>query len=151
MNQEPLPCMTPKELATRWFEEIWNAKNPENIKQWMSPDAVGITEAGEVRGPEAFRSQVYEPLVAAFPDFRVVCEAIVAEGEDVMMRWSVTAKHLGPFLHLAATGKSVRFYGMTWLRVREGKVIAGADSYNFHGLIDFLSSGTPSASIIAES
>ena len=147
MNPDNHPCMTPKELATRWFEEIWNAKNPEKIKEWMTPDAVGITEGGEIRGSEDFLKLVYEPLVEAFPDFRVECEAMVAEGEDVMLRWTVTARHLGPLMDLAATGKSVRFHGMTWLRVRDGKVIGGADSFNLHGIMSFLSSGVPSSSV----
>ena len=147
MTAENQPCMTPKELATRWFEEIWNAKNPDLIRQWMAPDAVGITEGGEIHGPDDFHKLVYEPLVQAFPDFRVECEAIVAEGEDVMTRWVVTARHLGPFMDLAPTGKSLRFHGMTWLRVRNGKVIGGADSFNLHGIMNFLASGTPTTSV----
>ena len=147
MNPPSQPCMTPKELATRWFEEIWNAKNPDLIRQWMAPDAVGITEGGEIHGPDDFHKLVYEPLVQAFPDFRVECEAIVAEGEDVMTRWVVTARHLGPFMDLAPTGKFLRFHGMTWLRVRHGKVIGGADSFNLHGIMNFLASGTPTTSV----
>jgi hypothetical protein len=40
----------PKEIAQRWFDEVWNRKNPAVIDELMAPDVKGITEAGEMLG-----------------------------------------------------------------------------------------------------
>jgi steroid delta-isomerase-like uncharacterized protein len=139
--------MNSKQLAHRWFEEIWNKKNPAVIDELMDPEAVGITEGGEIKGPASFRTMVYEPLVAAFPDVKITVDGMIAENDEVVIRWTVLATHKGALMHLAASNKRVKFSGMTWQRFRGEKIIAGSDSYNLHGLLAFLSSGTESVSV----
>lgn len=139
--------MNAKQIAQRWFEEVWNRKNPAVIAELMDPSAEAFAEGGTIRGPDEFRSAIYEPLVAAFPDVRIAIDGLVAENDEVVVRWTVTATHQGPLAGINPTGKQVRFSGMTWQRVRQGKIVAGSDSYNFHGLLAFLSTGTESASV----
>lgn len=141
--------MTNKELALKWFEELWNRKNPAVLAELMDPSAVGTTEGGEIRGPAQFRSAVYDPLVKAFPDLRVRIDSVIAEGAEVMLRWTVVATHTGALLHIPASGRKVLFTGMTWLTFRNGKVVSGADSYNLHGLAAYLSGGPASATVRA--
>ena len=57
--------MTPKELATRWFTEIWNGRNPGVIHELMHPECLGHTEAGTLVGPDAFVTHMYEAFTAA--------------------------------------------------------------------------------------
>jgi hypothetical protein len=63
--------MDTKELACRWFEEVWNKRNAAVIAEMMDEKATGVSEGGEIKGPDAFRTMVYEPLVQAFPDAKV--------------------------------------------------------------------------------
>jgi len=35
-----------KELAKRWFEEVWNKGRREAIAEMLAPDAVSIRDAG---------------------------------------------------------------------------------------------------------
>ena len=139
--------MDNKQVARRWFQEVWNNKNPAVISELMDASAVGVTEGGEIKGPDQFRAAVYEPLVQAFPDAKISLDGLIAEGDDVVIRWTVTATHKGPLMHLEPTERRVRFSGMTWQRFRDGKIVGGSDSYNFHGLIAFLSSGDECASV----
>lgn len=139
--------MNPKALAERWFEEMWNRRKPELIDEMMSPEAVGLCEGGEVRGPADFRRMVYEPFVATFPDMKIGLGLMVAEGEDVIVRWTVTGTQQGAMMHVPPTGRKVRFDGMTWLKVRDGKIIGGADSFNLHGVVDYLATGVATASV----
>lgn len=141
--------MTTKQMALRWFDEVWNKKNPSAISDLMDAKAVGTTEGGEIRGPAEFRSAVYEPLVKAFPDVKVKIDSVIAEGNEAMLRWTVVATHTGPLAHVPPSGKKVKFNGMTCLTFRDGKVVSGADSYNLHGLVAYLSGGPASATVRA--
>lgn len=139
--------LAPKAIARRWFEHVWNRKNPVVLTELMDPSAVGITEGGPIRGPDEFRTHVFEPLSKAFPDFRVSIDGMVSEGNDVMLRWSFKATHGGPFGPVPASGRRVACSGMTWLKCRKGKIVGGSDSYNLHGLIAYLSSGAECATV----
>lgn len=139
--------MNTKQLAQKWFEEVWNKKNGAFIAEMMDPSVVGVTEGGEVRGPADFKQKVFEPLVQAFPDVKVTVEGIISEGDEAAVRWTVSATHKGVLMHLAATGKRVKFSGITWLKFKNGRIVGGSDSYNLHGLIGFLTDGTESASV----
>ena len=139
--------MDTKQLAQRWFDEVWNNKNPAYIAELMDASAIGLMESGEITGPEEFKALVFEPLVAAFPDVKVTVDRMIAEKDDVAVKWTVSATHGGPLMHFAATGERVKFSGSTWLTFKNGKIIAGSDSYNLHGLFAFLSSGAECASV----
>jgi C-1 hydroxylase len=78
----------------------------------LPDDAVGHLEHGDTVGPDAF-AQVHRAFLTAFPDLRVTVAGTVAEGEDVVIRWTVSATHRGEFVGIAATGKPVRICGMT--------------------------------------
>lgn len=139
--------MTTKDLALRWFEEIWNRKNAAVIHEMLDAAGIGCTEGGTVVGPEAFVAEMFEPLNAAFPDLQLTLHGIVADGDDAVARWTATATHAGPLGPIPATGKKVRFSGMTWLRFRDGKVVEGADRWNQHGLLALLSTGAETATV----
>jgi steroid delta-isomerase-like uncharacterized protein len=139
--------MTTKDLALRWFDEIWSRKNPGAIHEMMAPEGVGCTEGGVVIGPEAFVEEMFKPLNAAFPDLHLTLHGVIAEGDDAVVRWTAVATHAGPLGGIPATGKKVTFSGMTWLRFRDGKVIEGADRWNLHGLLGLLTTGAEAATV----
>lgn len=149
MKPKKKRVLAPKAIARRWFDQLWNRKNPAVIAELMSPSAVGRTEGGEIRGPAEFRSKVFEPLTRAFPAFRMKLDGLFAEGENVAIRWTFIATHDGPFGDLAATGRTAICSGMTWLKCRNGKIVGGSDHYNLHGLVGYLSGGPASATVRA--
>ena len=120
-------------LARRWFEEGWNQRKPGVVTELFAPDGVGYMEgpAGdvEIRGPEMFL-QARAALLEAIPDLAVTVDGTVAQGDDVVVRWTANGTHRGEGLGIPATGKTVRFRGMSWLRFRDGKVVSGWDAWN---------------------
>ena len=58
----------------------------------------------------------------AFPDMRWVLQEQVAEGDKVVTRFEWTGTHRGPFLGVAATGRSVRVWGIVIDRLDGGKL-----------------------------
>ena len=137
--------MSPKQLALRWFDEVWNRKNVKSIHELMEPSAAAYTEGGAVVGPERFEQEMYQPLSRAFPDLTVTVDGVIEEGEEVAVRWTAQGTNTGDFPGVPATGRAVRFSGMTWLRVKDGKLVEGWDRWNVQGLITLLSQGVPCA------
>ena len=112
-------------VVKRWFDEVWNQRRSETIDELVTAESVCFTDAGPVRGPAEFRQKQFEPFVAAFPDLRVKVEAAIAEGDQVVVRWTAAATHTGDGLGMPATGRPVAFRGMTWVVVRDGKLGEG--------------------------
>lgn len=126
-------------LARRWFEEIWNQRRTETIYELLAPNGIGYLETGDVVGPEQFH-QVYQEFVTAFPDIALTIEEVVSEGESVVVRWKAAGTHKGVGFGLKASSeKKVGFRGMTWMHIRDGKIVEGWDSWNQTGLFQELS------------
>lgn len=138
MNRE---CET---ICRRWFEEVWNERRIGTIDELMKPDSVGHMEGGDVKGPEEFK-KVHGEFLSAFPDLKVQIDDVVSDGETVVARWSVRGTHRGEGFGLAVSGLPVSFRGMTWLRVRDGKILEGWDNWNAGALMQTLSAGSAAA------
>jgi predicted ester cyclase len=89
-------------IARRWFDDNWNRRRDTVIDELLTPATVGHMQGGDVRGPEEFKA-VRAALLGAFPDLRLVIEDIVVEGSQAVVRWNVTATHLGDHLGFAAS------------------------------------------------
>jgi len=126
-----------RRLATRWFEEVWNARREAMIDEVIRPDSLGHMEGKDVLGPIEFRTQ-RAALLEAFPDLSVVVEATTAEGDVVVVRWKAGGTHLGQASGIPATGTPVAFRGMTWFVIRAGRFIEGWDAWNQGALVESL-------------
>jgi steroid delta-isomerase-like uncharacterized protein len=74
-----------------------------------------------VTGTEALK-QVWVTLLRAFPDLHVAIEDVVAEGDKVVFRNTVTGTHLGEYRGLAPTGRSVTYGEIFILRFADGRI-----------------------------
>jgi steroid delta-isomerase-like uncharacterized protein len=110
-------------LARRWFDEVWNVRREETVRELMGAVCEGHMEGGlEVHGPEDFIA-ARAALLEAFPDFRVTVEDVIAEGDDVAVRWSASGTHLGGSLGFPASSPPAAFRGITWLTFRDGRIV----------------------------
>jgi steroid delta-isomerase-like uncharacterized protein len=118
-----------RELARRWFLEVWNERRSDTIEELAHPQCAGHHEGQESRGPrdiEAMRAQ----LVHLMPDLHVVIEEIIAEGDNAVVRWRFEGTHCGEMPGVPATGRRCGFAGITWLKFRHGQVVEGWDRWN---------------------
>ena len=72
---------------------------------------------------------------AAFPDAKIVVEDTIAEADKVVIRWSGSATHKGPFLDIPPTGKRVTLEGITIFRVVKGRVAEQWGELNLLGIL----------------
>ena len=124
-------------LVRRWFEEVWNKGRAEAIEEMFDEEGVAhglADESGaELRGPAHFRA-FHGRFREAFPGVEVVVEDAISEGDRVAARCTVRARHEGDSLGFAATRRPVEFTGMTFARVRGGKIVEAWNNFDFMAL-----------------
>ncbi len=62
-------------------------------------------------------------FLGAFPDLQVTVEDLIAEGDKVVGRLTVTGTHQGELMGIPATGKKVSFSEIHIVRISNGKVV----------------------------
>jgi steroid delta-isomerase-like uncharacterized protein len=76
----------------------------------------------EATGPAALK-EVFARLHGAFPDLSVQVEDLIAEGDKVVARNTVTGTHRGEFMGLPPTGRSVSYDEIFVVRFTAGRVV----------------------------
>ena len=121
-------------LIRRWFEEVWNKGRAEAIEEMFDEEGVAHGLAGEggeaLRGPANFRV-FHQQFREAFPGVEVVVDDAISEGDRVAARCTVRGRHEGDSLGFAATKRPVEFTGMTFARVRGGKIVEAWNNFDF--------------------
>lgn len=120
--------------------EAFNGGDLEAVEQLVGPDYVG---AQGQKGPAGF-NDVVVGLRAAFPDLHYTLDDVVAEGDQVAVRWHWTGTHRGAFRGFPATGKAVSNTGAGVFRLQGGRIAAGVletDRLGFLEQIDAVPEG----------
>jgi steroid delta-isomerase-like uncharacterized protein len=121
-------------IAHEWFEQVWNQGRVDAIDRLFAEDGVahGLADAdgNELRGPAGYKP-FFHAFREAFPDIQVIVEDTIVEGDKIAARCVVRGTHLGDSLGFAATRNRVEFTGMTFLRVRNGKIVEAWNNFDF--------------------
>jgi len=112
-----------KDLLHRYHEDVWDQGHLDHAGQYLSADftshaVVTTLPPGQQVGPD-FLAQ----FRIGFPDLRSHEDALLGDGDLVVLRWTITGTHTGPFFGVAATGRQIQVSGMDMLRVADGKFI----------------------------
>jgi predicted SnoaL-like aldol condensation-catalyzing enzyme len=102
-----------RNTTLRWFEQIWNQRNPEVIEELLPEDCVLHDGMVDMRGPKAFRS-FHDNIRATFSDVHVEPGQLIADGDLVCLHWTAHLLH-------TATGASLKTTGISMIRFREGR------------------------------
>jgi predicted ester cyclase len=76
----------------------------------------------DAAGPEALK-QVWAMLFRIYADIHLNVEDVIAEGDKVVGRTTVTGTHQGEFMGVAPTGKSVTYNEIFIFRFADGRVV----------------------------
>jgi steroid delta-isomerase-like uncharacterized protein len=96
------------------------------------------------RGPAGFRAVVVG-LRSAFPDLHYTIDDLIAEGDEVAVRWHWTGTHQAPFRTFPATGKAVSNTGTGIFRLAKGKIVAAALETDRLGFLEQIGAVPPNA------
>jgi steroid delta-isomerase-like uncharacterized protein len=117
-----------KALIREFFEVVWNQGREEAIDRFIAENAGGNDPDFGI-GREGFKTQ-WRKWREAFPDMRFEIEEIIAEGNTVVARWTLTGTQTGPFLGIPATGGAIRVGGMSMDHLENGVLVSGFDGWD---------------------
>jgi steroid delta-isomerase-like uncharacterized protein len=106
------------------LEELFNQGDLALVDELVAPDFLNheVPPGMPDRGPASTR-QLVKMLHTAFPDLHFTIEDLVAEGDTVAGRVSMSGTHLGLFQGIPPTGRSFQQTHMHFVRFRGGQAI----------------------------
>lgn len=123
-----------KAVVRRMFEEAWNRGDLDVVDELLAADA------RDHRDPDvpSFPDHLKEMIILhrrAFPDLRYTVEDLIAEGDKVACRLTLTGTHRGTFRGIPPTGRTIAVEQIHIVRVVEGK---GREHWAALELLDLL-------------
>jgi predicted ester cyclase len=64
----------------------------------------------------------YEWLRAAWGDWRMTVDEMIAEGDQVAVCWTFHGAHQGEYFGVPATGRPVTYSGLNIFRIADGRI-----------------------------
>ncbi|QIN82326.1 ester cyclase [Rubrobacter tropicus] len=113
-----------KRTIRRIYDELWNERKLEVADELIARGAVNY-DTGFVAqpfGPEEMKRTV-RVVTVGFPDNRHEVEEVVAEGDAVVLRCTLTGTHEGEFMGMPPTGRRIEVGEIHIYRLREGKAV----------------------------
>ena len=107
----------------RRYQEIYNNNDLDALSDVVSDDLLTPKiMPGLGDGLEGGR-KVDRTTLIGMPDWHTAIDELIAEGDKVVARITMTGTHTGDFYGIPATGKRVEFTGIYIVRIAYGKII----------------------------
>jgi steroid delta-isomerase-like uncharacterized protein len=112
-----------KELVDAFVQELFTTGDLEAVDPYTTPDFVHHDPpfSGVPEGRDGLRA-MSATVRAALPDWHSDLEALVAEGDQVVERFTASGTHRGELFGVAATGKTLVLPGINMYRIDEGRI-----------------------------
>lgn len=113
-----------KAIARRWSEDLWGRGNLAVADEIIASEYVRHDPGDPfpARGPEDVK-RIVTMLRSMLPDLRIEVEAIVAEDDIVVSRYTTTATDTRGYMGKPPTGKTIRTSAIQMFKFRDGKII----------------------------
>jgi predicted ester cyclase len=94
----------------------------QTIDQIFEPDVLFHAPVPTgAAGTQALK-QIWPVLLRAFPDLQVTVEDLIEEGDKLVYRNTVTGTHLGEYMGLPPTGRSITYDEIFICRFANGRI-----------------------------
>ncbi|MDD3316073.1 MAG: ester cyclase [Methanosarcina sp.] len=110
-----------KIIVRKFFEEGPSKGNLNIANELLSPDFALHVPLPAPSGIEGI-NEVITSCRAAFEHLNVTIEDMIAEGNNVAVRFTAHGVHKGDFMGLQATGKPITMTGIEVFRIKDGKI-----------------------------
>jgi steroid delta-isomerase-like uncharacterized protein len=108
-------------VASRWYEEVFNAGNLALIDELFAPNFVDHDPSNPLPGLEGVR-QLVSMYRGAFPDLHLTIDDEITEGDKVVTRFTGRGTHMGPLMGIPPSGKRVTITAIDILRFENGRI-----------------------------
>ncbi|SEC32481.1 ester cyclase [Rhodococcus koreensis] len=125
----PPPNDVSNALLVRWAFERINAKDVGSLRSFWTSDSTVHFPTGTCRGSDEI-AVYFDQVFAAVSDFAFEIVAMAEAGNDVLVHWRLTGRHVGTFVGVAATGRRIEFEGFDHFVIADGKVVTNTVRYD---------------------
>ena len=73
--------------------------------------------------------------LCAFPDLHFLPDEPVCRDNTVMLNWQARGTHLGTFLNIPPSGRTMQVRGVSTLKLRNGKIVEAIYVWDVAGLL----------------
>ena len=108
-----------KAIVRRFITEILQNGDISVIDQICAPNYVNRMTG---QGIESFK-QIGGLMRTAIPDYHVTIDNLVAEGDQVVARFTMTGTITGSVMGSKPSGKAISVRGLTYYRLANGKIV----------------------------
>lgn len=128
---------TNKHIVERFTSEFLTTGDASLAEEFLSPDVALHFAGQQLRGRDR-----YLAVVAAngdtFDDLVWTVEDMVADGDTVAVRYTMTGTHPGEFAGVPPTGKAVLAQSMAFYRLADGQIVEERAQLDRLGIIQQL-------------
>ena len=111
-----------KEVVRR-YQAAFNRGDLEALNALVDAHLVTHSQASGLPPGLEGGKQAHRMTLAAFPDLHYETDELVAEGDTVVQRFTITGTHGGEFMGLPASGRPIRFSGVSFFLLKDGKIV----------------------------
>lgn len=112
-----------KAVIRRFVEEVQNGKDFDAYDELNDPDFVNLSSPSGVPSDRAGGKVFLQALAVAYPDATFTIDEMIAEGDQVVTKKTMSGTNAGEFAGMPATGRHVTFQYVDIMRVRDGRII----------------------------
>ena len=124
-----------KAIVERWNRE-WHLGNYDIVDELAAEDYV--IHPGELSREEHKKRAKEMRLSDAFSDSGFEVHDVIAEGDKVVVRYTMYGTHTGEYWGVPATNKVIRLSGTNIWRLRDGKIVEEWGSSDMLGMMQQL-------------
>ena len=125
-----------KALVRSYFEDVYVKRDLDAIDRYLAHDYVQHSKHA-APGREGVKT-FFRGLWEAFSEAGHTIEDVIAEGDKVVWRWTMRARHTGAFYGIPATGKTITATGISIVRVAGGRFVEHWGEQDTAGLMQQL-------------
>ncbi len=122
-----------KAVARAFFDEVLSPGKLEKYSEFHAADFVAHSTERDYTQAEDLAMAREERT--ALPDMQFAIKHILAEGDLVMVHWTLRGTNTQPGMGLPATGKPIKISGMTLFRFKAGKISEEWNAWNMQSVL----------------
>ena len=111
-----------KQIVRR-YQEIYNSNTLDSLEEVVSENLLTPRIMPGIPSGIEGAKVAHQMMLTGFPDYQTVIDDLIAEGDKVVARITMSGTHAGNFMGIPATGKRVEFTGMYIARIADGKIV----------------------------
>ncbi|HET9588850.1 MAG TPA: ester cyclase [Anaerolineales bacterium] len=107
----------------RRYQEIYNSNDLDSLREVAAEDLLTPKIMPGLKPGLEGAKEVHARTLIGMPDWHTAIDELIAEGDKVVARITMSGTHTGDFWGMPATGKRVEFTGIYIVRIAGGKIV----------------------------